>query len=470
MAEANKSGILAKAQKRLSRTKTKVLQTLGKADRSTDETFDDLIQKTERQHDVAHNLQKEFKTYFHCMRALSHSSKSLAITLGQNYEEEWTDSYGFRASLTTQDLLWSDYLETVQTSVMEALNTYIASFPALKAKIAKRGRKMVDYDNSRHNLEVLQAAKKKDDAKIAKAQEDLNESKRIFEELHNELCSELPGFYNSRVTFYADLFQKHFGCENTLHTEIARISQSLTDTADQLSKEYVQFVYTPKRPLSKSPSDNSEEQHVNGESSPRGGTDSPASSASPAATPTTPSSVARPTDSAAAETAATAASVSASAAAADAEDDSDGADHLYGNQDSIMAAAKVNGDTDKPKEMNALSSDSRKESTDAAPVTNNVYEQPQGNGEEDSDDEDDMYQSPPSNKPAYEAPPNTLFRVEATHTYNGEDIDELTFEPGDIIYVVPFDNEEEQDDGWQLGIKEKDGMKGVFPENFTKRI
>ena len=27
---------------------------------------------------------------------------------------------------------------------------------------------MVDFDNSRHNLEVLQAAKKKDDTKIAK--------------------------------------------------------------------------------------------------------------------------------------------------------------------------------------------------------------------------------------------------------------------------------------------------------------
>ena len=36
------------------------------------------------------------------------------------------------------------------------------------------------------------------------------------------------------------------------------------------------------------------------------------------------------------------------------------------------------------------------------------------------------------------------FQVEATHTYTGEDIDELSFEPGDIIYVVPFDNEEEQ--------------------------
>ena len=37
-----------------------------------------------------------------------------------------------------------------------------------------------------------------------------------------------------------------------------------------------------------------------------------------------------------------------------------------------------------------------------------------------------------------------FFQVEATHTYAGEDIDELTFEPGDIIYVVSFDNEEEQ--------------------------
>ena len=37
-----------------------------------------------------------------------------------------------------------------------------------------------------------------------------------------------------------------------------------------------------------------------------------------------------------------------------------------------------------------------------------------------------------------------FFQVEATHTYTGEDVDELSFEPGDIIYVVPFDNEEEQ--------------------------
>ena len=30
--------------------------------------------------------------------------------------------------------------------------------------------------------------------------------------------------FHSRVTFYADLFQKLFGCENILHTELARVS------------------------------------------------------------------------------------------------------------------------------------------------------------------------------------------------------------------------------------------------------
>ena len=42
-------------------------------------------------------------------------------------------------------------------------------------------------------------------------------------------------------------------------------------------------------------------------------------------------------------------------------------------------------------------------------------------------------------------------QVEATHAYNGEDIDELSFDPGDIIYVVPFDNEEEQVRGHHHG-------------------
>lgn len=37
-----------------------------------------------------------------------------------------------------------------------------------QSRIAKRGRKLVDYDSARHHYESLQTAKKKDEAKIAK--------------------------------------------------------------------------------------------------------------------------------------------------------------------------------------------------------------------------------------------------------------------------------------------------------------
>lgn len=89
-------------------------------------------------------------------------------------------------------------------------------------RVAKRGRKLVDYDSARHHLEALQGAKKKDEAKIAKvtlllkpaqhrravcrwqrrlistvfssfkAEEEFNKAQNVFEEINNELREELP--------------------------------------------------------------------------------------------------------------------------------------------------------------------------------------------------------------------------------------------------------------------------------------
>lgn len=43
----------------------------------------------------------------------------------------------------------------------------------VQEKISKRGRKLVDYDSSRHHLEALQTAKKRDDVKIRKVRAEL---------------------------------------------------------------------------------------------------------------------------------------------------------------------------------------------------------------------------------------------------------------------------------------------------------
>lgn len=45
---------------------------------------------------------------------------------------------------------------------------WCSSHISFQSRIAKRGRKLVDYDSARHHYESLQTAKKKDEAKIAK--------------------------------------------------------------------------------------------------------------------------------------------------------------------------------------------------------------------------------------------------------------------------------------------------------------
>lgn len=48
---------------------------------------------------------------------------------------------------------------------------------SLQKKIDKRGRKLVDYDGQRHSFQNLQAnaAKRKDDVKLTKGRENLEE-------------------------------------------------------------------------------------------------------------------------------------------------------------------------------------------------------------------------------------------------------------------------------------------------------
>lgn len=41
-------------------------------------------------------------------------------------------------------------------------------------------------------------------------------------------------------------------------------------------------------------------------------------------------------------------------------------------------------------------------------------------------------------------PPGVLYRVKATYKYTREDVDELSFEVGEIIQVVEYDDPEEQ--------------------------
>lgn len=97
-------------------------------------------------------------------------------------------------------------------------------FRNFQKKIDKRGRKLVDYDSQRHNFQSLQCnPKKRDELKVSRGKELLEEAKRTYEQLNSELHDELPALYDSRVLFLVTNLQTLFAAEQVFHTESAKV-------------------------------------------------------------------------------------------------------------------------------------------------------------------------------------------------------------------------------------------------------
>lgn len=74
--------------------------------------------------------------------------------------------------------------------------------------------------------------KKRDEAKIAKGREGLEEAKRTYEMLNSELHDELPALHDSRILFLVTNLQSMFNAEHTFHTESAKVSRTYLYISD----------------------------------------------------------------------------------------------------------------------------------------------------------------------------------------------------------------------------------------------
>uniref|UniRef100_A0A452TSD2 Bridging integrator 1 n=1 Tax=Ursus maritimus TaxID=29073 RepID=A0A452TSD2_URSMA len=251
----------------------KVLQKLGKADETKDEQFEQCVQNFNKQLTEGTRLQKDLRTYLASVKAMHEASKKLNECLQEMYEPDWPGRDEANKIAENNDLLWLDYHQKLVDQALLTMDTYLGQFPDIKSRIAKRGRKLVDYDSARHHYESLQTAKKKDEAKIAKAEEELIKAQKVFEEMNVDLQEELPSLWNSRVGFYVNTFQSIAGLEENFHKEMSKLNQNLNDVLVSLEKQHGSNTFTVKA----QPSDNAP---AKGNKSP-----SPPPDGSPAATP-----------------------------------------------------------------------------------------------------------------------------------------------------------------------------------------
>ncbi|KGL77700.1 Myc box-dependent-interacting protein 1, partial [Tinamus guttatus] len=415
-----------------------VLQKLGKADETKDEQFEQCVQNFNKQLSEGTRLQKDLRTYLASVKAMHEASKKLTECLQEVYEPDWPGRDDTNKIAENNDLLWTDFHQKLVDQALLTMDTYLGQFPDIKSRIAKRGRKLVDYDSARHHFEALQTAKKKDETKIAKAEEELVKAQKVFEEMNVDLQEELPSLWNSRVGFYVNTFQSIAGLEENFHKEMSKLNQNLHDVLLGLDKQYSGNAFpikaqpsdstpakankSPSPPPDGSPITSPENKTVNHEQ------ESSSLEAPGASIPKSPS---QPAEAAHAGAEAAGSEAAAGAEASKAEADS-------GSASSSLPAVVVE--------------------TFPATVNGTV----EGGA---SSERADM-------------PPGFLFKVQAMHDYTATDSDELQLKAGDVVLVIPFENPEDQDEGWLMGVKESDWIqhkeldqcRGVFPENFTERV
>lgn len=387
MADTRTANISKLVIKQAGRAKEKILQNLGKADKTTDEIFEEHLQNFNSQQVNATRLHKDINNYLRCIKSMQTASKNLMETLSDIYEKEWVGQDMLYVQAQNHEMLWADLAHKLSDQVVIPLNTYQAQFPEMRKKIDKRGRKLIDFDKERHAVQQMQNNPNRNEAKFIKVKEQMENAKRTYEILNSELHDELPALHDSRILFLVTNMQTLFAAEEVFHSETSKTFSELEAVVDKLAKE-VQKGTLPRKTFPKpQPITNSVISHNN---------------------------------------------------------------------------SSENSTLNPPKASNGNSS-LRGKYGGYTPTKD--YEPVGGDRNSDLNGSSRLNGASTDN-----LPPGVLYKVKATYKYQAEDMDELAFEVGELIQVIEYDDPEEQEEGWLMGMKESTGQKGLFPANFTKPV
>uniref|UniRef100_A0A8C9S813 Bridging integrator 2a n=1 Tax=Scleropages formosus TaxID=113540 RepID=A0A8C9S813_SCLFO len=233
------AGVLAKrVQRQLSRAQEKVLQKLGKTEETKDEEFEQYCQDLSQQQADGNKFLKDLKAYCTSVKAMRETSRRLSNTLMSIYNSDLQGDEDLKVIVAKEEPLWTSYEEGLADQCVRIMENYMSQFPEVKEKVAKRGRKLVDYDSTRHHLEMLQNAKKKDEVKISKAKEELNITERIFEDINTELKEALPAIYQSRIGCYVAVVQSISSLRDIFYHEMCTLNHEVYSVMKNLEAQH----------------------------------------------------------------------------------------------------------------------------------------------------------------------------------------------------------------------------------------
>ncbi|XP_051565026.1 myc box-dependent-interacting protein 1 isoform X3 [Myxocyprinus asiaticus] len=481
--------IASNVQKKITRAQEKVLQKLGKADETKDLAFEEGVINFNKQLVEGTKLQKDLRAYLTAVKAMHESSRHLYECLDDMYETDWYGRKDVDSIFEDSDLLWTDFHQKLVDHALISMDTYLGQFPDIKARIAKRDRKLVDFDSARHNFAAVNKGKKKDGIKITKpaslleraapgwaqgilsahnvaqtslsrsqAEEELERAQKVFEEINIDLQEELPSLWNSRVGFYVNTFQSVAGLEEKFHREMGKINQNLNDTLEKLENQDMSRKTGSQRVRTSAAQKSDRPQDANHTLSPGG----------PPAIPKSPSKL-RPV-------------VPPPPKVTPSKDlKQESIINLFEEAATPIISVTSPTQYDAPATANLLDMDldSLQAATTPAQTWDSwgATENAAATEIEAATEAETTVEATTVSTESVEMPEAFQFKVKAMHDYTANDSDELELKAGDVVLVLNYDNPDDEDEGWLMGVIESDWIKskdhakkGVFPENFTQRM
>ncbi|RYC55089.1 hypothetical protein CHU98_g11128 [Xylaria longipes] len=227
-------------KKNVNRATTQVMMKTGHVEKTNDRDYEVEERRFRTMEAAALRLQKEARGYLDSLRAMTASQMRIAETIDAFYGESGAKDGVSRS--------YKQAVEDLDAETIKALDgpysRFCAYFPDVNECIKKRGHKLLDYDALRAKVKKLAEKPDKDVTKLPRTEKEMEMAKTAYEQLNDQLSSELPQLIDMRVPYLDPSFealvkiQLRFCAE--AYSRMAQVQQYLdADTRDQYAEGHL---------------------------------------------------------------------------------------------------------------------------------------------------------------------------------------------------------------------------------------
>ncbi|KAK8054704.1 BAR domain-containing protein [Apiospora phragmitis] len=242
-------------KKNVNRATTQVMMKTGHVEKTNDRDYEVEERRFRTMEAASLRLQKEAKGYLDSLRAMTASQMRIAETIDAFYGDSGAKDGVSRSYKQAVEDLDSETIKAMdgpyRTTVLEPINRFCAYFPDVNeckhnhtTKHQKRGHKLLDYDALRARVKKLAEKPDKDVTKLPRTEKEMDIARAAYEQLNEQLSSELPQLIDLRVPYLDPSFealvkiQLRFCAE--AYSRMAQVQQYLdADTRDQYAQGHL---------------------------------------------------------------------------------------------------------------------------------------------------------------------------------------------------------------------------------------